>query len=741
MKPRLLVMECWGVGDLAIATPFLQAATERYRVTLLAKAYALELQPRFWPGVEVVPFAAPWTAFRHKYRLWNWSWPKLVHVLWHLRRQHFDVGISARWDPRDHTLLWLVGARERLGFPRAGSERLLTRPLTRPGLAEHQYESWRTMAQALDLTLPPRAAAMPDRPPSTAPILLHTGAAQQVRVWPLARYQRLARALRQSGQPVQIACDTNQRLWWLTAGERDVATPTNMPGLLALLDRSACFVGNDSGPGHLAAACGVPTFTLFGPQLPERFAPLHRAAEWVEGWHCPHRPCRDYCQLAQPYCLADLGEAQVEARVRAFVARHTRAGEGVVLPPAPVARPATEPRGVPEPERVLFVNNTSDLYGASRMLMRLVMSLDRRRYLPLVVLPEDGPLRQLLEAEGIEVRLHPWLTHITRSVFHSWKLVPFCLKFPFSVLYLASLIRRRGIRLVHTNTGVILSPALAARLACVPHIWHIREWFQEYESVWGALSSYIRSCSHKVVAISNAVAGQFEARERVVVVHDAFTCADGPVPLPQLRDEFRARHRLAGQFVVGVVGRIKLVRKGQEVLVRATALLRARGLNIRALIVGAPFPGNEAHLEQIQTLVRELGVVEQVVFTGEMADPRPAYAGMDVLAMTSAQPEPFGGVVSEAMSLGLPVVATNIGGSLDQVVDGVTGLLVPPGDAEALAAALARLMADAGLRERMGAAASERVRTCFTAERMAQQMEGIFDAALAQSGRPRPAQP
>ena len=59
VKPKLLVVELWGLGDLVIATPFLQAASQRYEVTLLAKPYAMDLQSRFWPGVRVVPFVAP----------------------------------------------------------------------------------------------------------------------------------------------------------------------------------------------------------------------------------------------------------------------------------------------------------------------------------------------------------------------------------------------------------------------------------------------------------------------------------------------------------------------------------------------------------------------------------------------------------------------------------------------------------------------------------------------------------
>jgi len=69
VKPKLLVIELWGLGDLLIATPFLQAASKKYAITLLAKPYAKDLQARFWQEVEVAPFVAPWTAFQHKYRL------------------------------------------------------------------------------------------------------------------------------------------------------------------------------------------------------------------------------------------------------------------------------------------------------------------------------------------------------------------------------------------------------------------------------------------------------------------------------------------------------------------------------------------------------------------------------------------------------------------------------------------------------------------------------------------------
>lgn len=328
MKPKLLIIELWGLGDLIIATPFLRAATEHFEVTLLAKPFALDLQSRLWPGVKVVPFTAPWTAFKlwDKYQLWRWPWLEILRLFRRLSAERFDYGLSARWDPRDHLLLQFIGVKNRIGFPRMWSQVFLTRPIARPNPELHRYESWRAVAGALNLQLPSGGNIAQPAVHGRETILIHTGAGQSIRVWPLERYQRLAERLRREKIKTQIACDPNQRAWWLRAGEAKVATPSTVTELLALIDQAGAFIGNDSGPGHLAAFCGVPTFTLFGPQLPEWFAPLHPAAEWIEGKACPYMPCSDYCRFPTPHCLWNISDEEVWQRVEKFAKVHLRDG-------------------------------------------------------------------------------------------------------------------------------------------------------------------------------------------------------------------------------------------------------------------------------------------------------------------------------------------------------------------------------------------------------------------------------
>jgi ADP-heptose:LPS heptosyltransferase len=324
MKPKLLIVELWGIGDSAIATPFIQAACEKYDVTLLAKPFALELQPRFWPKVKVVPFRAPWTAFGGKYKLWRWPWLTMLRLLKQLHGNRYDFAASARWDPRDHFLMWLIGAQKRFGFARLQSHRVLTRAVPLPHPTDHRYEHWRRIAKALEVDIPEKKQLQFSETRNTNQVLVHTGAARPVRVWPLVRFRNLVAFLRSSGHQVQVACDPDQRGWWLDSGEEAVVTPTTLTHLINVIESSAAFVGNDSGPGHLAAISGCPTLTIFGPQLPEWFLPLHQKSEFIEGKACPYKPCFDYCRFPAPHCLLNVSEAEVFDRAYHFLAEHVR---------------------------------------------------------------------------------------------------------------------------------------------------------------------------------------------------------------------------------------------------------------------------------------------------------------------------------------------------------------------------------------------------------------------------------
>ncbi|HEY0968149.1 MAG TPA: glycosyltransferase family 9 protein [Opitutaceae bacterium] len=298
-KPRLLALELWGLGDVALALRFLRVASQHAHVTLVAKPHAAPLLRRFAPAVELISLEAPWTAFSGKYRLHRWPWHKLHQAMAAIRAGDNDIAVSARPDPRDHSLMLLAGAEHRYGFPRRGSRVFLTHSLPPPP-SQHRAAHWAAIAGALGWPAPPSAER---RTRPIRKVVLHRGAGHPVRIWPAERFAQIARRLAVRGIEVTTIDDDQ--------GDLD--------SLISTLERADAFIGNDSGPGHLAALLGLPTFTVFGPQLPELFAPVHPQAGWIEGMPCPHKPCFDSCRFTSPRCLLDLDTDRVGERVEAWL--------------------------------------------------------------------------------------------------------------------------------------------------------------------------------------------------------------------------------------------------------------------------------------------------------------------------------------------------------------------------------------------------------------------------------------
>jgi ADP-heptose:LPS heptosyltransferase len=286
------------LGDLALALPFLREASRHARVTLLAKPHAAPLLRRFAPAVALAACHAPWTAFRGKYRLHRWPWRELQRLLRTLRGEHFDLAVSARPDPREHALLRLARPQRLIGFPRLGSGLLLS-PALRPPASPHRRAHWQGIAGFCGWELPATIA----KPAGGKSIVIHAGAAQPTRRWPRDRYEEIATRLRGLGWQVTLLDDRLNDL-------------DQLLDTLAAADR---FIGNDSGPGHLAALLGVPTFTLFGPALSAEFSPVHPAAAWLEGHPCRFKPCRDDCRFDRPHCLFDRTVDEVWAAVQRWL--------------------------------------------------------------------------------------------------------------------------------------------------------------------------------------------------------------------------------------------------------------------------------------------------------------------------------------------------------------------------------------------------------------------------------------
>jgi glycosyltransferase involved in cell wall biosynthesis len=168
--------------------------------------------------------------------------------------------------------------------------------------------------------------------------------------------------------------------------------------------------------------------------------------------------------------------------------------------------------------------------------------------------------------------------------------------------------------------------------------------------------------------------------------------------------------------------------KGHEVLLAAVARVAARvSAPFHLIVAGAAPDRGSDYPASLRRLAANLGIDHLVTFAGHVKDVYALLSQTDVAVHASVSPEPFGRVVAEAMICGLPVVATNGGGPAEIIADGETGLLVPMGDAEAMADALQRLIASPDLRREMGSRAREYALAEFDPKRSANRVMAIYE--------------
>lgn len=365
----------------------------------------------------------------------------------------------------------------------------------------------------------------------------------------------------------------------------------------------------------------------------------------------------------------------------------------------------------PEIRPILYLHTTSEVGGSDVSLVRLIEGLDRSRFRAIVVLPSDGPLVPRLRDADAEVVVVPSLLKLTSR--RGWLyLVGYVLNMPRALWQLRNVIRRARVALVHTNTIHNLYGGPVTWLTGTPHVWHIREivwqkgWLRRME-VWMA-----RHMTTRIIVTSDAVAAMFgEVGTRPATLRKVSNGIEVERFHPDTSQEQRTQMRASlgagtDDILVGMAGRLD-VWKGVDVFLEAAARVSSDRPRVRFVVVGGPVIGLETYAASLKARATALGVDGHLVWTDWRFSPAAmpdVHRALDVLVLPSTEPEPFGLVVVEAMATGRPVIATAHGGPCEIVVDGVTGLLVPPKDPDALATAIRRVADDPTLAQAMGAA-------------------------------------
>jgi glycosyltransferase involved in cell wall biosynthesis len=381
--------------------------------------------------------------------------------------------------------------------------------------------------------------------------------------------------------------------------------------------------------------------------------------------------------------------------------------------------------------KVLLANSGSEFVGGSEhSLLGLVRQFVRSDDVhAIVTVPRAGSLSRAVEEAGGEwravptARWTPFDPHTFRSKLWRARMIGAGLQ---DVPAWTRLIRQTDADVVMTNTITSPVPAVASKVARVPHVWCIREFASLDHDLRYALGEPVSQrliawLSAAVVANSRAVAAHYSPPVRADRMHVIFPGISVPPVTPN-----RIEH---GELRILFLGRLT-TQKGTEVAVRAAAALAAGPGRTVLRMVG---PIDAEHREELEQLARSLDASDVVELPGPTKQPATALEWCNVVLVCSPF-EAFGRVTAEALTSGRPVVAIRSGGSPELVEDGVTGYLVDPDDVDGLCAALERARDPVTLRE-LSANAARLNGGRFTESDSACQFADLFASVVRRSRR------
>lgn len=292
---------------------------------------------------------------------------------------------------------------------------------------------------------------------------------------------------------------------------------------------------------------------------------------------------------------------------------------------------------------------------------------------------------------------------------------------PIAWVRLAGTFRRLRPDVIHaTNLRGMLLAGPVGRALRVPVVWHVH--LSEPQAMLNRLAATL--AAGVVVPSSSAVADLVGVSpDRVVVIPNAVT----PEALTVDRNHLEANVARARQSGPTLVTAARLTpQKGLDVLVEAIHLLLKEHPDLRVIVFGAPQDGYERHHRELLQVIADKHLEAAVTFAGTVSAPFRHYADASVYVQPSRwEIAPL--AILEAMAVGLPVVASNVGGVLDLVEHGRTGLLVAPGDPTALANAVHELLIDPDRAAELGRAGATMARAGFSVEAMSERWRALYD--------------
>jgi len=360
-----------------------------------------------------------------------------------------------------------------------------------------------------------------------------------------------------------------------------------------------------------------------------------------------------------------------------------------------------------EPIKVLYVSNIAKIAaGASRSIFSLISNLDKEKVQPFFAsIYQDELAKEIMQLGVVFHKLKTgYLLHPLLSIASFSGLVDF--------------IKEYSIDLIHNNQcGDAYYSWLPAKFTQTPLIIHHRD-PSFYKS-----SKFLMNRAQANIAISSWQ-NEHNLNNKGVVIHNS-------IELDKYSMENKSKRLISynGNLKVGLLGRLAPY-KGQDVFIKAAALVLKQAPDVKFFIIGDDQNSSyKGYIDSLKSLVSELGLQDDVIFTGYVPGGWEILPELDISVVPS-RVEPFGRVIIESMACGKPVIATNVWGALD-IVTPETGILVAPGDPEALAEAMMKLINSPEKRLSMGIAGRRRAEEFFSVDLMMNRIYTLYYDVLS----------
>jgi glycosyltransferase involved in cell wall biosynthesis len=376
-------------------------------------------------------------------------------------------------------------------------------------------------------------------------------------------------------------------------------------------------------------------------------------------------------------------------------------------------------------KNILMLHGSSDLYGASKIFVTSIEALLECGHNVLVVLSEEGPLSEKIREMGVDVEIIR-LGILRRKYFSAAGLVNRVRVLHAAYKALCRLVDDKSITHIYSHTLAVLVGSFAAYKKELPHIWQLLEIIETPKWFFRLMSLIVNRYGGEVIVASNAVRDHWKRHVDSAKLHTVYYGIDRS---KISSDESNLRGELglpADKLIIGMVGRVHYW-KGQDYFLRIAGALACEHNNLHFVMIGDAFPGYEYLYDEIGKIIQEENLKNKVTDLGYRTDIYNLIKGFDIFVQPSILPDPFPTVILEAMAVGLPVVATSLGGAKEMVTNGETGYLIDVGQAEESAKSILKLVLSEDDRVKFGLRGKELIDKKFTLSRYKSDYSKFFN--------------